>query len=590
MDVTAGRDAFSAGRDQYIDNRKIEPPPHPSEVNIQGPVFWTPRPAVRVFKGRANALNVLESALDARGEAVVTQAVYGLGGIGKSELALQYANAHRADYRLTWWITAVDPGQIEAGMASLAGRLCPPIPLTGTTTDAAEWAIGWLQAHDRWLLILDNVEDPAHIEPLLGQLSSGHVIVTTRIDADWSRIVDPVRLDILDSDAAVELLAARTGRRTPEDLAALAQVAKELGYLPLALDQAAAYMTAQRVTPAGYVERLREHPTKLYAAGSGGDAQRTIARLWDLHIAAIEAASPAAASLLTVLAWYAPDAIPRAMLGGDAPREETDESLALLARYSLITLTDDAVTIHRLLQAVILARASVTSRDMALDWLRSVLPDDPERDMAGWPLLRSLVPHAEALSDRFPQAERPQRLGFVQSVVGMFLDVQGDYPRALAMRQSALDINEAVLGPDHPETATALSNLAITYWARGRAVDALPLQERALRIAETVLGPDHPRTAIRLGVLALIYRALGRAGEALPLEERALRIAEAALGPDHPDTAVRLGNLAVTYQALGRAEDALPLQERALRITEAVLGPDHPDTATSLGNLAFMYR
>jgi hypothetical protein len=314
VDVTAGQDGFLAGRDQYIDNRTISfdsrSIPHPSEVSVQGRVFWTPRPAVRTFKGRAEALGVLESAFDEHGGAVVTQVVYGLGGVGKSELALQYASRHRADYCLTWWITAVDHGQIEAGLATLAGRLWPQVPLAGTTLHAAEWATGWLQAHDGWLLILDNVEDPADIEPLLGQLGSGHVIVTTRIDDDWARITDPVRLDILDADAAVELMAARTGRRDPEDLAALAQVAKELGYLPLALDQAAAYMTAQRVTPADYAGRLRQHPAKLYAAGSGGKAQRTIARLWDVHLAAIKAASETAADLLSALSWYAPTRYP----------------------------------------------------------------------------------------------------------------------------------------------------------------------------------------------------------------------------------------------------------------------------------------
>jgi tetratricopeptide (TPR) repeat protein len=632
VDVTAGQDGFLAGRDQHIDNRKISfdsvSIPHPSEVNVQSRVFWTPRPAVRMFKGRAEALGVLESAFDERGGTVVTQVVYGLGGVGKSELALQYTSRHRADHGLTWWITAVDPGQIEAGLATLAGRLWPQVPLAGTTSDAAEWAIGWLQAHDGWLLILDNVEDPADIEPLLGQLGSGHVIVTTRIDDDWSRIADPMRLDILDADAAVELLAARTGRRGSEDLVALARITKELGCLPLALDQAAAYITAQRVTPLDYAERLRQYPAKLYAAGSGGNAQRTIARLWDVHIAAIKAASETAADLLNVLSWYAPDAIPRVMVGGNAPRAETDEALAMLARYSLITLTEDAVTIHRLLQAIILKRAEKASRAMALDWLTSILPDDPDRDVACWPMLRDVAPHAEALSVRFPQTEQPELLGFTQNQMAVFLNTQGDHLRALALGCSALEIYEAVLGPDHPDTAACLGNLAVTYWALGRAKDAVPMAHRALGIAEATLGPNHPDIAARLEVLAVTYRMLGRAKDAVPLGQRALRIAAATLGPDHPDLAIYLGNLAAIYWELGRVEgaltlaeralqtadpdhldtsillgnlaamyreswragDALRLEERALRIVETTLGPDHPLIATRLGNLASMYR
>jgi tetratricopeptide (TPR) repeat protein len=515
--------------------------------------------------------------------------IYGLGGVGKSELALQYAHVHYEHYQLTWWITATSPDQIELGLASLGNRLCQSISIAGTTSDAAEWAIGWLQAHDRWLLILDNVENPADVEPLLGQFGRGHVILTTRIDADWSRIADPVRLDLLDFDPAVELLVTRTDRRTPEDLAALAQTVRELGYLPLALDQAAAYMTAQHVAPAAYVQRLRQHPALMYAAGAGGDAQRTTARLWDLHIAAIQAASPVAASVLTVMAWYAPDAIPRVMLGSTS-REVTDEALALLARYSLITLMDEVATIHRLLQAVILTRAEASSRDTALAWLGRVLPDDPQRNVAGWPLLRSLVAHAEALADRFPIAERPEQLGFVQNQVAVFLNVQGDYTRELMMCQSALDIYLGALGPNHPYTAACMAHLAVAYRSLGRISEAVPLAEQALRLTETMLGPYHPDTATCLGNLAEMLLKLGRPRQALPLVERALRIVEAALGPEHPDTGRCLGNLAFTYGELGRAADALPLAERALRIEEAALGPDHPSTAIRLGNLAVAYQ
>jgi hypothetical protein len=184
--------------------------PHPATVDLAGPVTGLPRRPVRVFEGRDEALGVLERALGVRGGAVVTQAVYGLGGVGKSELALHYTGAHRGGYGLVWWITAADAGQVEAGLAGLAGRLCPAVAVAATTGDAAGWATGWLQSHDRWLLILDNVEDPADVEPLLGQLGGGHVIVTSCRDADWGRLADPVRLDVL-APAAAQILILRTG-------------------------------------------------------------------------------------------------------------------------------------------------------------------------------------------------------------------------------------------------------------------------------------------------------------------------------------------------------------------------------------------
>ena len=170
----------------------------------------------------------------------------------------------------------------------------------------------------------------------------------------------------------------------------------------------------------------------------GTSAQRTIARLWDLHITAIRDRNPAAARLLGVMARYAPDAMPRAMLGGDAPQEDTDEALGLLASYSVVTLTATTVSIHRLLQAVILTRPDVTGEDMrglqdtALDWLKAAIPDNPGTNMAGWPLLRALVPHAEALASHFPRGEQPEALGWAQGKLAAFLNSQGAYMQAIA--------------------------------------------------------------------------------------------------------------------------------------------------------------
>ena len=181
-----------------------------------------------------------------------------------------------------------------------------------------------------------------------------------------------------------------------------------------------------------------------------------------------------------------------------AAREDTDEALGLLASYSMITLTTETVSIHRLLQAVILARPDSTGddmrslRDTALDWLNTAIPDAPATNMAGWPLLRALVPHAETLASHFPPGDQPEALGRVQNEIALFLTSQGDYAQALSLRQSALAIAKATFGPNHPTTASALSSLAATYHRLGRPADALPLQERALAITEAALGPDHP--------------------------------------------------------------------------------------------------
>jgi tetratricopeptide (TPR) repeat protein len=612
QEVHAGRDAYVAGGHQVvvnadkvvadgglIDNRRIEVMPggipHPAEVDLPGALVSLPRPAARVFEGREAEHSALERALEVHGETLVIQVVFGLGGVGKSELALQYARAHRSDYRLVWWVTAADPAQVEAGLAGLAGRLSPPVAVAGTTTDAAGWAVGWLQAHDRWLLVLDNFEDPADVEPLLGQLSSGHVIMTSRRDADWGRLGGPLQLDVLDPAAATWVLVLRTGQSGDSDRKAAAGIAAELGYLPLALDQAAAYIHQQRITPGAYLQSLRRQPARMYAAPGARDVQRTIARLWDLHISAIRSQAPPAAWLLAVLAQYAPDAIPRSMLGGTTPLEETDEALGLLASYSIITLTADSVGIHRLLQSVILSQSDrsagkvPTARETALTWLNAAFPDDPEPTLAAWPLYRTLVPHVEAIAPRFPPSENPQMLGSVLGQVAGFLDSQGQYARALPLQRRALEIAEASLGPDHPETAIRLDNLAYIYTELGRYDEALPLRQRALDITEATLGSDDPDMAIVLSNMAYMHTRLGQYDEAVLLEKRALDITKAALGPDHPLMATMLGNLGGTYLHLEKYAKALRLQKQALEITKAVLGPDHPETAIRLDNLAFTH-
>jgi len=613
--------------------------PRPADAVVAAGMNNLPRPPATAFVGREWALDRLEAGLAGSGSIVVTQAVYGLGGVGKSELALQYAHAHRLSCPLTWWITAEDSSRIEAGLASLAGRIAPELALAATTQEAAEWALTWLQAHPGWLLILDNVSDPEDVGPLLGQLHGGRILLTTRRDAGWQRFAAPVRLDVLDPAPAADLLTAATGHTSPEDARAAAGIAADLGYLPLALDQAAAYINQARITQARYLELLRAQPAQMHAAvAAGGQAQRTIARLWDITLEAISRDAPAAVRLLRTLACYAPDNIPRRIIGGDDSASH-DAALGLLASYSMITLTPGTVTMHRLVQAVILAApgsgdgdgdGEEPPRDTALRWLDDALPGNPDTNVAGWPLLRALVPHADSLANRYAPEEEPVVFARVLNQMGLFHQAQGAYQDALRLRTAALDIvrthdesdaviatclgnlaftysdlgrsgdalpleeralaiSEAVLGPDHPDTALRLGNLAATYDDLGRSGDALPLKERALAIAEAVLGPDHPDTALRLGNLAFTYKELGRAGDALPLEERALAISEAVLGPDHPDTAGRLGNLACTYRDLGRPGDALPLEERALVITEAILGPDHPRTALRLGNLAATY-
>ncbi|MFF4703499.1 FxSxx-COOH system tetratricopeptide repeat protein [Streptomyces sp. NPDC001297] len=569
-----------------------------------------PVPDSRVFEGRESALASL-SDLPSTGTGIVAQTVRGMGGVGKSTLVLHHAHAHLVAGRgPVWWIEASSPATVTAGLASLATALNPvhaALPLD----EAAAWAITWLQGRTGWLLVFDNAEEPPDLHPHLGRLTTGQTLITTRRDLPWRDLGIPLRLNTLTSQASVKVLQEITGRHTDDDADGLSELAEELGHLPLALQQAGAYLRQTRTSASSYLAQLRADPAGVLAATAPGDPhQRTIAQLWSVTLDAIQAQDHHAVELLQILSYCAPEPLPRRVLATALPTtREVHQALGVLAAYSMITLTEHTVTVHRLVQAVLrsttpprapkpqprrtwnLLRKSRTAitphpREAALNLLHSAMPSGSPEDVLSWPAWQELVPHAQAANTHCDNTQTPAHLAQLLGQTAFYLSARGQAAPAVPLAERALAINEATLGPDHPDTALRLGNLASTYRDLGRYEEALPLAERALAISEATLGPDHPDTALRLGNLATTYSDLGRYEEALPLKQRALAISEATLGPDHPDTALRLGNLATTYRDLGRYEEALPLMQRALAISEATLGPDHPDTALRLGNLA----
>ncbi|HEX6468946.1 MAG TPA: FxSxx-COOH system tetratricopeptide repeat protein [Streptosporangiaceae bacterium] len=607
--------------------------PRPAGVDAPPGLNTLPRRPTDVFVGREEALRQLHEALGPESSKVaVTQALHGLGGVGKTELALHYADASRDRYGLIGWITADSPENVDAGLAALAARIHPEVA-NATTTVATEWALAWLQSHSGWLLVLDNVEDRKHVERLIGQLASGHILVTSRRDT-WRGLATPIKLEVLIPEAAIDLVVRITGAVERE---VAGEIAAELGYLPLALEQAGAYIRETGITLGRYLELLRERPARMYATASeSSDAQRTVARVWDITLTAIAARNSTAVQLLNVLAWYAPEGIPRELVASNDDQADIDEALGLLASYSMIDRVGEIVSVHRLIQAVLInkqgafkspAHDRLNFQLIAISWLVEYSPDDPQSDVQGWPRWRSLIPHIDALA----KVADVSMLGPLFNSASIYLLTQGAYLHAMEYSERALRAYEATLGPGHPGVATALGNLASAhielghmedalklqmralaialgraerddlviapllasiarlFKETGRTPEALPLEEQALKMAEVALGPMHPQVAIAMANLATTYRILGRASDAERLFQRALRILEAVRGPDHPDVATALGGLAVTYKVLGRSEEALPLEKRALRIAESALGAEHPRVARRLANLAYTY-
>ena len=533
-----------------------------------------------LFVGRAEELARLDAALAGPG-GVVVQAVHGLGGIGKSTLAAHWAAAHTRDYTLTWWITAATPDAINAGLAALAVALQPALSGVLPPEALREGAVQWLAAHQGWLLILDNVTNPGDVARLLARAPAGRYLITSRRATGWHATAVPVRLDVLDPAEAEALLTAILTQDRPREVDGAAELCAELGFLPLAVEQAGAYLAQAGATPREYLDLLASYPAAMYqASAEGGDAARTIARIWRITLNRL-ADDPLAGQVLRILAWYAPEAIPLALLDRLADPPALLRATGRLAAYSMITADASVLAMHRLVQAVTRTpdpgdphrspQAIDAARDQATELLAAAVPD-PE-DPAGWPVWRMLLPHIDALASHAPPDTDTETAAYLFNQAGVFL---GDDGQAGLVRASR----------DFQETLASRGKLAYVYQAAGDLGRAIPLYEQVLADRQRVLGQDHPDTLAACGNLAYAYQAAGDLGRAIPLYEQALADSVRVLGQDHPDTLAACGNLAYAYQAAGDLGRAIPLYEQALADSVRVLGEDHPQTTIVRGNLA----
>jgi tetratricopeptide (TPR) repeat protein len=578
-----------------------------------------------LFKGREEFLarlrDRLARAADGHATAIAGKALHGLGGVGKTRLAVEYAWRHQSDYTALLFVAAETPQDLRRNLAALAGPLVFDLPENAAPEEEARLAaaLRWLAEHPGWFLIVDNVDTPEAaeaVEELLARLHGGQVLLTGRL-AQWSACVEPLELDVLAAEDAAAFLLERTqrGRRkVATDAADAAELARELDGLALALEQAGAYIAQRRLSLADYLRDWRAH---VPAVQGWHDLRlmkypRSVEVTWQTTV---ERLGGGEVALLRLLAWLAPEPLPLFVLEGYRAEALWREAVALqqqegpavavscsvrdalagLSDYSMVRwdAEGETVVVHRVVQEMLRTRlppgARVAWLTLGLRLLDAARPGDPT-DVRTWPRWNPLRPHIAVVVAQADESGIAEPTALLMNRLGGLLWAKALHAEAEPLLRRALAIDERSLGPEHPNVAIRLNDLALLLKATSRLGEAEPLMRRALAIDERSLGPEHPEFAIHLNNLAGLLGDTNRLAEAEPLLRRVVDIFEKGLGEGHPNVATALNNLGQVLVDTSQLGEAELLLRRALAIHERSLGPEHPTVAINLNNLAGLLR
>jgi tetratricopeptide (TPR) repeat protein len=609
-------------------------------------IFSVPYPRNPNFTGRDRLLDSLHRSLTSDTPASRVQAVYGMGGVGKSHLALEYAHRYRDDYGLVWWIPSEDPATASLHLAKLASRLGVRTPGEVNPEAVRESLLRELAARNDWLLVFDNAQSPDDIAPFVPPERTGSVLITSR-NPNWGSLAQAFCLRVLDRADSIAFLQRRTGLSNADGSAG--KLAQALGDLPLALEQAGATIEQTRITFSDYLTRYEGHWAELLQSGrTPGDYPDTIAMTWELAFREVSRDTPVAAALLNLCSYLAPVEIPRSLLNETAhslprPLSTTvgdpvglDALVARLHRYSLVEATDKTISLHRLVAALVRDRLPPAQRenwcDVALRMLQGSF-DYEENSSTSWAKCAALLPHALTVArhaellgvsseivskllnevgqylhhiGRYREArgvleralaqhekaygdDNPRRAAIVNNL-GRVLRRLGHLEEARAHFEAALAVDQAAYGDTHAHVAEIVNNYGTVMHIAGEIEQARDQFEWALAVCEMHFGSDHPKVATVMNNLGYATANLGDVDKAIEHFTRSLAVAEAASGPGHPTIASIRTNLGLALRIKGQPEEARRHFERAVEIAEAALGPTHPDTARCMTYLGLQLQ
>jgi tetratricopeptide (TPR) repeat protein len=568
------------------------------------------------FTGREELLTYLHN-IFLTGKTIPQLALCGLGGIGKTQLALEYAYRYRQEYKAIFWVKADTRDNMISDFLAFASLLELP------ERDAQDLAITlaaikqWLQEKTGWLLIFDNADDLILVREFLPTGHRGHILLTTRAQAT-GRLAHRIDVGEMDLEVGTLFLLRRIGFISPDgsiedtslnEKSLIEDIVRQLGGLPLALDQAGAYIEETGASLQEYAQLYKEHRTILLRRRGGlvTDHPEPVATTWLLSFEQVEDMDVVAADVLRLCAFLDPDAIAEEIFTQGA--KHVFSSFAPLAasalnfhqvfetlrKFSLLRRNPDSklLTIHRLVQASIQdAMDQATQRIWAERTIQALEKTFPsEITVSLWPQCQRLLSHVRAcmmLTNVYQITSLEAATVFNQA--GYFLRERALYKEAEQFYQRALTVREQILGSQHPETAQVLYNLARLYYDLGQYSTCEKFHLQALEIRKQTLPTNHIALALSLNSLAFLYYIQNRNyDEAERLYQQALSIFDVAIGMDHPKTAHCLSNLALLYASQEKSIEAEQLLLRVQEIRERHLGMMHLDTARSLQNLAWFY-
>jgi tetratricopeptide (TPR) repeat protein len=544
------------------------------------------------------------------------QALNGLGGVGKTQIAVEYFYRYRNEYQAVLWLEAGSREILHEKIASLSDLFSLSEEDRADEQRLFAAVRRWLQHHDNWLLILDNLEDVKLIDLLVPPLCNGHVLLTTPSQAT-GHLAHAVTVTQMETDDSalfllrrakiIEELASRD-EASEDDNVQAERIAQEVGGLPLALDQAGAYIEETHCSLTEYLTLYRQQGMMLrqqrgqFDNGHPGSVAVTFSLLFDK----VAQAGSDALELLYLFAFLHPDAIPEKMIVQGAPALDgslhmlaadhfaLNKAIAILLNFSLVQRRTDTtmLSIHRIVQSILIDQFTAKQRhQLVIRVVRLVNYVFPKAEFDNWSDCEMYLPQAQSCAELIARFRLTlKEAAHLLLRLGSYCYHRACYQDAEKYLIHAIQLYEKTMGAEHLDTAQALNNLALLYNRQGKYHQAEVLYQRTLKIRERALGADHSKVAQTLNNLALLYKDQGKYYQAEALYQRVLTIDEHTVGLNHPDTAKAFNNLALVYYEQGKYQEAESLYQRALCIEENTLPPDDPDLAFSLNNLADLYE